>query len=286
MSCSYLTDLFGETPEERKPQAEIANLDFEGHGVRVIKIKGDPWFVASDVCRVLEFGNISQTLSRLDDDEKDNVITNDVVGRSRELAIVSEAGLYNLIFTSRKAEAKRFKRWVVHEVLPAIRKTGTYSIQAQDAITREAKRLKCDPHTAANRLRVKAANKRLNSIKAANGAKPIDFAAMHNAAWKGQFGLKYRDVHKRLGLKKSQRVLDYLGMVILSQREHGISLVCKIEKHRGLTPEQKLEAIEHTCRKLAQNDLQLCGPGSQYGIVDDGRRGRIIDLIIPQLATA
>lgn len=93
--------------------------------VRVVDVNGEPWFVAKDVCECLELTNTSQTLSYLDDDEK-GITTNDTPGGQQEMSIVSEAGLYSLILRSRKPEAKAFKRWITHEVLPAIRKTGQY----------------------------------------------------------------------------------------------------------------------------------------------------------------
>ena len=87
---------------------------------------GNPWFVAVDVCAALGVGNSRQALSYLDDDEK-GVITNDTLGGKQEMATVNEPGLYSLILRSRKPEAKKFKRWITHEVIPSIRKTGQYT---------------------------------------------------------------------------------------------------------------------------------------------------------------
>lgn len=100
-------------------------FSYEGREVRTITIDSDPWFVAADVCTVLEIGNSSDALRRLDDDEK-GVDSIDTPGGVQQMAIVSEAGLYALILGSRKPQAKPFRRWVTHEVIPAIRKTGTY----------------------------------------------------------------------------------------------------------------------------------------------------------------
>ena len=87
---------------------------------------GDPWWVASDVCRILELGNVSQTLTNLDGDEKGDIITADTIGRPQRMATVNEPGLYSLVLRFRKPEAKAFKRWLIHEVLPSIRKRGCY----------------------------------------------------------------------------------------------------------------------------------------------------------------
>ena len=93
--------------------------------VRTLNLNGEPWFVAADVCKALELGNPSMTVERLDDDEK-GISTIDTLGGKQRMAIINEPGLYSLVITSRKPEAKAFKRWIIHEVIPAIRKHGVY----------------------------------------------------------------------------------------------------------------------------------------------------------------
>ena len=107
----------------------------DGNGqqeVRTVLIDGEPWFVAKDVCEVLGIGNTSQALSYLEDDER-GVTTNDTPGGNQQVSIVNESGLYSLILRSRKPEAKLFKRWITHEVLPTIRKTGGAYLSLQKA---------------------------------------------------------------------------------------------------------------------------------------------------------
>lgn len=103
-------------------------MQFEEQSVRIVKDEnGEPWFVAKDVCDVLTLGNSRDATSRLDDDEKADVGITD--GRQERLmVIVNESGLYSLIIRSNKTEAKKFKRWITHDVLPSIRKTGGYGI--------------------------------------------------------------------------------------------------------------------------------------------------------------
>jgi anti-repressor protein len=100
---------------------------YEGNNIRTVMIDGEIWFVAKDVCSVLEIGDTSSALRRLDDDEKgtDSILTS---SGKQEMLIVNESGLYELIFGSKKPEAKQFKRWVKSEVLPTIRKTGQYGV--------------------------------------------------------------------------------------------------------------------------------------------------------------
>lgn len=94
--------------------------------VRTMTIDGSPWFVAKDVCECLDINNSRQALARLDSDEKNSVILNDGTPGNPEKGIVNEYGLYSLVLSSRKPSAKAFKRWITHEVIPAIRKHGAY----------------------------------------------------------------------------------------------------------------------------------------------------------------
>ncbi|KEZ00156.1 antirepressor [Sphingomonas sp. BHC-A] len=135
---------------------DLIPFEFEHHTVRVILIDDEPWFVANDLCAVLGISNPRQALARLDDDEK-GVSSTDTPGGTQTLNIVSESGMYSLVLGSRKAEARRFKKWVTSDLLPTLRRTGRYvmheerspSIMDQDAprlsacvaVVREARRL-------------------------------------------------------------------------------------------------------------------------------------------------
>lgn len=110
---------------------------FDDALVRVIMRDGEPWFVLVDVARVLGLSNYRNAFARLDDDEK-GVHTLDTPGGPQTVTILSESGLYALIMTSRKPEAKRFRKWVTGEVLPSIRRTGRYDAGATPAIEEPA----------------------------------------------------------------------------------------------------------------------------------------------------
>ena len=107
---------------------------FKGRQVRTIQLDGEPWFVAADVCDVLGLSNPSQALSYLDRDER-RLITNEAWRTNGNMAIVSEPGLYSLVLRSRRPEAKGFRRWIAHEVIPALRQTGGYLMPAVSAST-------------------------------------------------------------------------------------------------------------------------------------------------------
>ena len=145
-----------------KPDLSVLKFDFRGTDVRVVVIDGETWWVAVDVCSALELTNPSKVVSGLDEDEKQTVpyvhfdtspatasdddyavsfpqvthsLTSSYGGRDlgKRMWIINESGLYSLILRSRKPAAKAFKRWVTHDVLPSIRRTGTYSTDQRHA---------------------------------------------------------------------------------------------------------------------------------------------------------
>lgn len=109
----------------------IANVfEFNSRELRTTVLDDEPWFVAADVCTILEFRMASDALRALEDDEKGYALMRTPGGEQR-MSIVNESGLYALIFRSRTAGAKKFRKWVTSEVLPTIRKTGAYNVPAQ-----------------------------------------------------------------------------------------------------------------------------------------------------------
>lgn len=110
------------------PSNAITPFAFDDALVRVhMDEDGNPWFVAKDVCGVLDIEKYRDAVARMDEDERGSVIV-DTLGGPQSTSTVSESGLYSLIFRSRKPEAKRFRKWVTGEVLPTLRKTGTYTM--------------------------------------------------------------------------------------------------------------------------------------------------------------
>ncbi|MEG3929468.1 BRO family protein [Microcoleus sp. T3_D1] len=106
----------------------ISVFEFETLAIRIATLDGEPWFVAKDLCDVLDVANPSQALSRLEEDEKNTIILNEGNRGNPSISVISESGMYALVLSSRKPAAKSFRKWVTAEVLPAIRKTGTYSV--------------------------------------------------------------------------------------------------------------------------------------------------------------
>ena len=101
-------------------------FNYEGKQVRTVLVNKELMFIAKDVCEILEHTNSRVAISRLDEDEVRKVYITDAMGRDQETNAVTEAGLYSLVIASNLPEAKTFKRWITHEVIPAIHKHGAY----------------------------------------------------------------------------------------------------------------------------------------------------------------
>jgi len=114
-------------------------FNYGPQAVRTLMVEGEPAFIARDLCAVLDIRNTNDAISALDDDEKGVAIT-DTLGGAQSMAYVTEAGMYSLVLRSRKPEAKAFKRWITHEVLPAIRKNGSFGVPATPQTYAEALR--------------------------------------------------------------------------------------------------------------------------------------------------
>ena len=141
--------------------------------IRTVLEKGEPWFVAADVCRALDIKNNRDALTRLDEDEKHVGLTDTNRG-NREATFVNECGLYSLILSCRKPEAKSFKRWVTHEVIPSIRKYGAYMT---DSVLEEM-----ETHPEAVAAYVKMLKKENEKAKAARAE--LAMAKLENAMLK------------------------------------------------------------------------------------------------------
>jgi prophage antirepressor-like protein len=107
---------------------QIEEEDDHFDNLTTIEIDGEAWFVANEVCQLLDIKNSRDAVSRLDDDEKSTVVITDGTSGNPNKTIISESGLYALIFKSNKPTAKKFRKWVTKEVIPAIRKTGSFGI--------------------------------------------------------------------------------------------------------------------------------------------------------------
>ena len=118
--------------------AAVVPFNYHSHEIRTVEIDGEVWFVAQDVCDILDHSNVRMAVKPLDEDEagvsKVYTRSSNGVEQIREVSIISESGLYALLLRSNKPEAKPFRRWVTKEVLPQIRRTGSYEVAATGAL--------------------------------------------------------------------------------------------------------------------------------------------------------
>jgi anti-repressor protein len=160
--------------------AEVVPFDFKGQQIRTVTDEqGDPWWVAADLAAVLDLGDGGQVTRLLDDDERGlhSVQTN---AGLRHVAIVSLPGLFSLILRSRKPEAREFKRWVTHGVLPAIRVHGGYLTPAK------VEEFLTDPDTLirlAQELKAERAERQRAELQAAEAARQLETAEPKAKAW-------------------------------------------------------------------------------------------------------
>lgn len=110
---------------------ELQNFDFKGNNVRTLAVNDEPYFVGKDVANILGYERSDNAIRNHVDDEDKLTHQISASGQKRNMTIINESGLYSLILSSKLQSAKEFKRWVTHEVLPTIRRTGQYSVQEQ-----------------------------------------------------------------------------------------------------------------------------------------------------------
>lgn len=148
---------------------EIQKFDFKGAALRTLTDEaGEPWFVLKDCMSILDLGNPTETVKMFDKDEFSTTEVIDSIGRRQQTYIISEPGLYRLVMRSRKPEAKEFQRWVTHEVLPQIRKTGGYipTSDADDDMTILAKAVMIGQRTMEEqKQRIAAQQSRIDELQ-------------------------------------------------------------------------------------------------------------------------
>lgn len=147
---------------------------FDGADLRAVVVDGEPWFVAADVARILDLGNIHSSIALLDDDEK-GVHSVETLGGVQSLVTVSESGLYSLVLRSRKPEARTFKRWLTREVIPAIRRTGAYAVAEVSRRDLALAVLAAEDEADRQRARAEIAESFKHAIESNAGLSPREF---------------------------------------------------------------------------------------------------------------
>ena len=188
--------------------------------VRALAINGEPWFVAKDVCDALGLSNPRSSIALLDDDEK-GVHTVDTPSGNQDMAIITEGGLYSLIMRSRKPEAKSFKRWVTHDVLPSIRRHGMY------ATPQTVEDMLADPDTMIQTLKALKAERQRSAALMEDNARMLPKAVAYDTIM---------DADGTYTVTEAARYLTQMGTKVGVRRLYDLlradGLVCK----RGNAP--------------------------------------------------
>lgn len=289
---------FFPLPDEPEPRREARTHYFDDHEVRTHFIKGQLWFVAADICRALDIGNAPMAVSRLDDDERMTISTIDSHsdrgrGGAQSLNLINQFGVNSLILTSRKPDAKRIKRWITHDVIPAIQRDGFYSLPSSRAsrVNKTARRLGMDMETARLRCDQVDINKASHGRLAEDGASRRDFQAWHNAGYRAQFHMDAPDLRKAIGLPPSRSPLDQMDQVVMAPNLHAKTLADRLIREakaagRPIPLEAQPAILHEILSKFAADDLRRLGPEYTYGVRDDARRGKVIDAMKRQLVSA
>lgn len=249
---------------------------FNGNEIRHVMINGEPWWVAKDVCDVLEIKDVSSSLRKLDDDEKGthSILT---LGGVQELLTVNEYGLYSLVLGSRKPEAKQFKRWITHEVLPSIRKHGGYI--APDATKEQVKALH-DYHPSNlydTFLNATVNTNHLNQMIAEcmkfYKSAPYEKPAKQNALYKKQMFKAIRKALNKLRIENGKNnnfgeVLT-LDNVLLSLADKEQKIVRNSSKSKIKYRDNKIGKLEMSQEKLLEVINKLKPPSlDEYFVID------------------
>lgn len=204
---------------------------FEGKQLRIVEQNNEPWFVAKDVCDILGIRNISQTINGqertnengekyisggLDDDEKATYTIPTQFGK-KEMNTVNEFGLYQLVLKSRKPEAKQFKRWVTHEVIPSIRKTGSYGLDTSQLSPELQMMNQMFQAMAKNEIETKEAKKlALEATQTVNNISNI--VSLNNVEWREKVTVILRKIAKNWTGVEPYRSVINLSYERLEQR--------------------------------------------------------------------
>lgn len=251
-----------ERHDPRPKEEDVVAWDFLGTKVRTVKIKDEIWWVLVDLCRILGIQKPHQAADRLEKDEGCLTSLIDSTGRRQESYVINEPGLYRLIFRSDKPEAKAFQDWVFQEVLPSIRKHGHYSLKRRgeiDPIKKEMRTKGFDRERAKARVESKTINKGEHKELSKNGAKPCDYAAYHNAVYRGAFNMDAKGLREKLGLKKGYREtpLDHMDVVALSITNLAKAIASKTCQALGIVDiPGKCKKLETISNQVASDSLR------------------------------
>ena len=224
----------------------VIPFEYKANEVRAIRDEnGEPWFVAKDVCDILGYVNSRDVIRTLDEDERNTVdISDGIEGQNGQpgnpnVNVISESGLYTLIIRSNKEAAKPFRRWVTHEVLPALRKTGTYTVPGSEADAEKYAEIIAEAISRLNDGLV-SVTASVRALNAAYGRPLYDAESMGNKGATTTFGI--RPVSRSL-MMRDETVRDF------------IETCCLIHPDASCKPMELHEAYQAWCQGGAATPL-------------------------------
>jgi prophage antirepressor-like protein len=270
-----------DPPESTVRDNELEVLQFHGGDIRTIWIKGWQWWVAADVCGAVEIANPGTAMASLDPDEK-GIHLMETPGGPQQMAIVNEPGLYHLLSKSNKPKAKEFWRWVRHDVLPAIRQTGSYSTDQTPIrkwIKKRAGRHGFPPSWMKKRQKVADGNNVARTLVFSIGGDAIASSNRHNWLCEGAFSKDTRQLKDEVGCRDKDSPLDHMDEVTLSMCDFANSINVR-QMQEGLVAigdlDKKVKATGRACREMA---LEQFEPGFDFGPTEDAKGHKILGLM-------
>ncbi len=278
---------FGIPPEPERPATLLEVTMFEGHPLRIIYIKGVPWWVLTDLARILGYRDARDASLLVREKHRGTGLVR-TPGGEQEMLTVSEPGLYRLMMRSDKPEAERFQDWICEEVIPTIRRTGSYTMPLART-SRMMRKLGCDGETAMARCKQVDTNKSLHSHLARRKAPPRCFQRVHNGIYGVQFGGRdAKGMRKDVGARSRDTPLDHMAEIPLT-----INLLAKAIGLRALNDRDDAGApvpldevpsfLEAEARKCIEANLTALGPDASFDPRDDPKRGRVFDVVRKQI---
>jgi anti-repressor protein len=195
-------------------------FNYQANEVRTIMKDGEPWWVLKDVCAVLGLSEPHRVATRLDEDERTQMTVTDSLGRNQATTVINESGLYNVILRSDKPEAKKFRRWITHDVIPQIRATGGYNVQSLESLI-------CSPEMViglATKLKAETEAKEQLLLQAELDQPKIDFTdsiiATEDVISVGEMAKKLNQMGFDIGEKRFYKWLREKGYIIKQSRDN------------------------------------------------------------------
>jgi anti-repressor protein len=251
--------------------SELQVFAFEGAEVRTVTVDGEPWWVATDATKILGYRSASDATRWLDDDEKGKHSVR-TPGGEQSVTVINEPGLYSLILRSKLPQAKAFKRWVTHEVIPAIRKTGRYEAAPPPPVqlsNRELARMVIEEADRAD-----LAESRVRELEPSAQAWDVLASASGDFSLRDAAHILNRDPGISTGQQRLMKLIRALGMI----DRNGIPYA-KHSQH--LTERPQTYRHPHTGEEtLARPQIRITVPGLRYL---HGKLGGVAPLRFEQL---